>query len=245
MVEAIDARGWRDRLAPGVAAGAVRLVGATLRVTVDGVDALTPLWTRRQPIIYIAWHGRILMSPWVNERLRRTRGARAATVLASRSRDGELVARWVMRFGLSVVRGSSSRGGAMALRSLAAVLARSDDVVVVPDGPRGPARELHAGVVSLAALTGAPVVPFAVSASPAITLGTWDRFQIPLPFARAAVVFGAPITVARDVDRAVACRELAAALDAVTDDADRRAAQARANPAGKSATARSDRVRSA
>lgn len=235
----------RDRLVPVLAAPLVRLLGATLRLTVGGVDALAPLWSRGRPIIYIAWHGRILMCPWVNERLRRTHGARRVTVLASRSRDGELVARWVTRFGLAVVRGSSSRGGAMALRELAGTVARCEDVVIVPDGPRGPARELQAGVVALAALTGAPVVPCGLSASPAITLGTWDRFQIPRPFARAAVVFGAPVTLSRDADRQIACRGLAAALDAATDEADVVAGGARDTATHGRARDRSGTVRPA
>jgi len=102
------------KLVPPLAAAAVRALGITLRITDQGAEALEPLWAERRPLIYAVWHGRILMVPWLNVRLRRTRGARLARVLASRSRDGELVARWVQRFGLSVVRGSSSRGGAGA-----------------------------------------------------------------------------------------------------------------------------------
>ncbi|HET7340934.1 MAG TPA: DUF374 domain-containing protein, partial [Methylomirabilota bacterium] len=102
-------------LAIPLGTGAVRVLGATLRLREEGVDALRPLWAAGRPLIYAVWHSRILMVPWVNARLRRTRGARAAHVLASRSRDGELAARWVARFGLPVVRGSSSRGGATAL----------------------------------------------------------------------------------------------------------------------------------
>jgi lysophospholipid acyltransferase (LPLAT)-like uncharacterized protein len=120
---------------PPLAAAAVRALG-TLRITDQGAEALEPLWAERRPLIYAVWHGRILMVPWLNVRLRRTRGARLARVLASRSRDGELVARWVQRFGLAVVRGSSSRGGAEALRALAAAVQAGEDVVV-PDGPRG------------------------------------------------------------------------------------------------------------
>src|SRR6185369_10585718 len=99
-------------LAPPLAATAVRALGATLRLHEEGVERLTPRWVAGQPLIYAVWHGRILMIPWLTARLRRTRGARAVRVLASRSRDGEMVTRWATRFGLSVVRGSSSRGGA-------------------------------------------------------------------------------------------------------------------------------------
>lgn len=208
-------------LIPPVAAGAVRALGATLRLTEEGVPAMEPLWAARRPLIYAVWHGRILMIPWLNARLRRTRGARPVRVLASRSRDGELVARWVGRFGLGVVRGSSSRGGAEALRALAAALQAGEDVAVAPDGPRGPRERLQAGVVVLAAATGAPIVPVGFAARPARRLASWDRFLVPWPFARAALVFGQAVTVARDADRQTARAELEWALGEVTEIADR------------------------
>ena len=208
-------------LAPPAAAVAVRALGATLRLTERGVDALRPRWAAGQPLIYAVWHGRILMIPWLNARLRRTRGARAVRVLASRSRDGELVARWVARFGLSVVRGSSSRGGAEALRALAAAVRAGQDVAVVPDGPLGPRERVQAGIVVLAASTGAPIVPLAFAARPARRLASWDRFLVPLPFARAAVVFGTAATVSRDVDREIARVGVEHALHDVTAMADR------------------------
>lgn len=213
----------RDRL-PGLVARAlaivVRVLGATLRVRAVGTEALAPSWSARRPLIYAVWHGRILMVPWMNERLRR-RGARAVQVLASRSRDGDLVAAYVRRFGLGAARGSSSRGGAAGLRALAATLRAGGDVAVVPDGPRGPRERLQAGVVALAALTGAPVVPLAFAARPARRLASWDRFLVPWPFARCAVVFGAPVAVARDADRDIARREIERALTDVTLAADR------------------------
>jgi hypothetical protein len=207
-------------LAPPLAAAAVRALGATLRLTEDGLSAMEPLWAARQPLIYAVWHGRILMIPWLNARLSRTRGARRARVLASRSRDGEMVARWVGRFGLPVVRGSSSRGGAQALRALAGAVRAGEDVAVVPDGPRGPRERLQAGLVVLAATTGAPVVPVGFAAHPARRLGSWDRFLVPCPFARAAVVFGKAVSVARDADRETTRASLEAALREVTETAD-------------------------
>jgi len=71
-------------LTPPLAAGLVRLVGPTLRLRAEGVEALAPSWTAARPLIYCVWHGRILMVPWLNARLRRTHGARAVSVLASR-----------------------------------------------------------------------------------------------------------------------------------------------------------------
>ena len=205
-------------LAPPAAAVAVRALGATLRLTEAGVESMQALWEDPRPLIYAVWHGRILMVPWLSARFER---ARAVRVLASRSRDGELVARWVAHFGMSVVRGSSSRGGAGALRALAAAVRAGHDVAVVPDGPRGPRERLQAGLVVLAAVTGAPVIPLGFAARPARRLHSWDRFLVPLPFARAAVVFGKAATVPRDADREHARADLERALCEVTEAADR------------------------
>jgi len=211
----------REALVPPLAAGAVRALGATLRLREEGVEALQPLWAAGQPLIYAVWHGRILMVPWVNARLRRTRGARCVRVLASRSRDGELAARLAARFGLSVVRGSSSRSGGAALRELTAAVRAGEDVAVVPDGPRGPRERVQAGVIVLAAATGAPIVPCGFAARPARRLASWDRFLVPLPFARAAVVFGKPAGVPRDADRETARADLERVLAEVSEFADR------------------------
>jgi len=205
-------------LTPPLAAGLVRLVGPTLRLRAEGVEALAPSWTAARPLIYCVWHGRILMVPWLNARLRRTHGARAVSVLASRSRDGGLIADYARRFGLDVVRGSSSRGGAGALRALVAAVEAGRDVALAPDGPRGPRGQLGLGVVALAALTGAPVVPLGFAAW---RLATWDEFQIPRPFARAALVFGAMTSIARNADRERARKEIERSLDEVTACADR------------------------
>jgi hypothetical protein len=206
---------------PLAAALAVRALGVTLSVRAEGVDALRPLWRAGRPLIYGVWHGRILIVPWLNARFRRTEGARNVRVLASRSRDGELVAAFVRRFGLDVVRGSSSRGGAAALRELARALHAGEDVAVVPDGPRGPSCQAQAGIVSLAAATGAPIVPLGVSARPARRLQSWDRFLVPAPFARCAVVFGAPVRVGRDDDRETVRIAVERALQQATECADR------------------------
>ncbi len=208
-------------LASTLTAVIVTSLGTTLRIRVVGVERLAPLWSARRPLIYAVWHGRMVMMPWLNAWLRRTRGARRVVVLASRSRDGEIVSRYVARFGLTTVRGSSSRGGAGALRQLMAAVHAGEDIAVVPDGPRGPRCQLQPGVVALAALTGAPIVPLAFAARPARRLRSWDEQVIPFPFARSAVVFGEPRSVPRDADRARAAKDVERALNDTTADADR------------------------
>jgi lysophospholipid acyltransferase (LPLAT)-like uncharacterized protein len=198
----------------------VRILAATLRVRVLGLDEVAPFWRESRAVIYIVWHGRILLVPWLNARLRRSHRARCPVVLTSLSRDGDLLARYVRSFGLSVVRGSSSRGGDVGLRELIEAVRRGLDVAIVPDGPRGPSERLQPGVVMLAASTGAPVVPLAVGARPCRRLRSWDRFLVPWPFARSVLVFGPPVHVERTADRASVARELERALADVTARAD-------------------------
>ena len=225
--------GWRRvslAIGPALGAIAVRVLGGTLRVELEGVATVRPFWEQRRPLIYAIWHGRMLMAPWLNARLRRTDRARRVIGLASRSGDGELVARYAAKFDVGVIRGSSSRGGAAAVRALAGAVRAGDDVVIVPDGPRGPARRVAPGVVALAAMTGAPVIPLGIGAFPSRILKTWDRFLIPAPFACVAFVFAAPITV-DDGDRNAAVTVIEHALDEATELADAMAARAR-RPSG-------------
>ena len=213
-------------VAPTLGAMLVRGLGLTLRVRIVGVGDVEALWREGRAVIYVVWHGRILLVPWLNAWLCRTRGARAPLVLVSHSRDGELGARYARRFGLSTIRGSSSRGGGTALRALVAAIRNGMDVAIVPDGPRGPREQVQPGVVALAALTGAPVVPLAIGARPARRLSSWDRFLVPLPFARCVLAFGPPVPVDVGADREQAAKELGRALAEVTARADMLAAGA-------------------
>ena len=197
--------------APGMGAAAVRLLARTLRIRREEA-AVSSLWRAGTPAVYVVWHGRILLLPYLY-------GRRRAHILASRSRDGELVARFVGRFGFEVVRGSSSRGGAEALRLLARSLGDGHDVVVVPDGPRGPREMVKAGVVTLARISGAPIVPMALGASAEWRLSSWDEFRIPKPFSRCVLRFGDPIRVPGAANRAAAeasRKEVEAALRALS-----------------------------
>lgn len=201
--------------------GLVRALGATLRVREVRSPGLDALWRERRPAIYAVWHGRILMLPYLYG------GRHRVHVLASRSRDGEILSRFVQGFGVRVVRGSSSRGGGPALLALARLVREEGaEALVVPDGPRGPRQVAQPGAVLLGKLTGAPVVPVGFGAYPRTVLRTWDAFLLPHPLARAAVVFGEPIRIRADADRegveAARC-ELEAALARVTAEADRAA----------------------
>lgn len=203
---------------PALGALAVRALARTLRIRRDEA-AVAPFWAARAPVIYAVWHGRLLLLPYLY-------GHRGSHVLTSRSHDGELVARWIRRFGLVPVRGSSTRGGGEALRRLTRALRRGHEVVVVPDGPTGPPEVLKPGVIALARLSGAPIVPTAVGAAREWRLGSWDEFRIPKPFGRCVVRFGEPVRVPATADRSAqeaARKEVEAALRSLTWQVDEEA----------------------
>ncbi|PPQ27433.1 lysophospholipid acyltransferase family protein [Rhodopila globiformis] len=139
--------------------------------------------------------------------------------LVSHHRDGRFIGTVVRRFGIEPIFGSTSRGGAAGLRSLALALARGGQIGITPDGPRGPRRQAAPGVAQLAALAGVPVLPCAARTSRRIQLRTWDRMALPLPFGRGVLVCGPAIFVSRD-DWQAAVPAITAALNQVADQAD-------------------------
>ncbi|MDO8475106.1 MAG: DUF374 domain-containing protein [Candidatus Rokubacteria bacterium] len=206
------------KLAPAAASWALRLLAATLRLRREE-KTVEPLQAAGAGVIYVVWHARLLLLPYLYRR-------RGLFALVSRSEDGSMIADLLRRFGFVTVRGSSSRGGAGGLRALARAIGEGHSVVVVPDGPRGPREVCKAGVVVLARLTGAPVVPAALAASSEWRARSWDEFRIPKPFSRCVVRFGEPILVPRDIDaagEATARKEIEAALNAVTWQVDEEA----------------------
>ena len=140
---------------------------------------------------YIAalWHNRLLLISFV---LKKFFPERPGAGLISASRDGDLIADATKRFGFDVVRGSSSRTGAAALLELSNVLSSGRDVLITPDGPRGPAYQLGPGIIFLAQKTGAPVVPVNMEYSSCWRVKSWDRFIIPKPFSKVRVIIGQP-----------------------------------------------------
>lgn len=193
----------------------VQLIGRTTRLNTVVSPAVKDILDRGRPCLFAFWHRYQLFMVWEH----RNRGV---TALVSRSRDGDLIAGLLHRFGFRTVRGSSSRGGRDAYRDLIRIVESGGQAAVTPDGPRGPLRSVQGGVLALAAKTGAPIVPLAWAGSRVKTLSSWDRFLVPLPFGRCTVVFGDPLIVtgvSEDDERRV--RE---ALNRAEEEAQRRLA---------------------
>lgn len=171
------------------------------------------------PAVYVLWHGRLLSSAY------RYRKQGLATLI-SRNRDGDYIAGAIERWGFTVVRGSSSRGGTSALRSIVRLLQSGQSVAVTPDGPRGPRQIMKPGPLLAAQIAGVPIIPVSAGASRGRYFGGWDRFLVPAPFAWTPVALGQPIRVPPDATAAELDRLSTAveqSLNSLTDLVDRAA----------------------
>jgi lysophospholipid acyltransferase (LPLAT)-like uncharacterized protein len=197
-----------------LAAGLIRMLRATVRLRYHGAGRVRAWEAAGEHFILAFWHRHLLLMPYGYR-------GRRISVLISQSRDGELIARTVARFGIDAARGSSSRGGLAGMRSLLRRAEAGYDLAFTPDGPRGPASVVQPGVVLAAAATGLPIQPVAVAASHARRLRSWDRFLVPLPFSAVHFVYGEPLAVPRRGDLDAAARELARRLEAAEAEAER------------------------
>lgn len=210
----------------------IRLVDATSRWTLSGLEHYDAAAAGGKGVILAFWHGRLLMAATV-----RGETERPVYMLISAHRDGEIITRAVSGFGVRFIRGSAAtpgkpgknKSGASAIARMLAALGEGSVVGFTPDGPKGPGERVKPGVIRLAQMSGAPIVPAAFSTSRGRRLSTWDGFLLAAPFSKGYYVAGAPIEVPADADAAAQERfrlELETALKSVTDEADRRAGRA-------------------
>jgi len=168
---------------PPVGAWVIRCLGRSMRIESKGYQVVDELYREGKRAIFVFWHARQLLMPFAY------RGERAY-VLISQHQDGEIIARIIERFGFLAVRGSSTRGGVEALRELIRLGHSGLDLVVTPDGPKGPAQVAKIGVIQLARATGLPIVPITAACSKKNSsragIGSWFRGPV-----RAGSFFGA------------------------------------------------------
>jgi lysophospholipid acyltransferase (LPLAT)-like uncharacterized protein len=211
-----DAR--RVRWAVRLGVPLIRLLARTWRVREVGREGWLRCRAERRPVIVALWHGQML--PLVE--YHRDQGV---SVLISEHRDGEIIARVVEALGFRTIRGSTSRGGARALLEIVRTLRRGEEVAITPDGPRGPRHSFAGGALVAAQRSGAPVIPVLAHVSRAWRLRSWDRFEIPKPFARIVVAYGEPTYVEAATAQAAAeeAPRFEALMHAVAETAERAA----------------------
>ena len=179
------------RLISAIGYPLIAALGSTLKWQTEGLEHYDAIVASgRQPIMAF-WHGRILPATYYFRR-------RGIVVITSENFDGEWIAGIIERFGYGTARGSTSRGGKKALLQLTREMALGRPAGFTVDGPRGPARVAQPGAVWLAQATGNPVVPFHLEADRYWSTRSWDRTQIPKPFATVALAVGEPFNVPAD-----------------------------------------------
>ena len=173
----------------------LRCVCGSNRLTVTGENIFRE-YVEQGGNIFAFWHSHLFyLAYFYVKHVQR----RKIAMLVSLSRDGDYGAALVRRLHQDAVRGSTSRGGQRAVRKLAAKIAEGCNIAITPDGPRGPARHVNEGIVKLAQITGARIIPLSYDATSKRLLKSWDRFVIVKPFGRVHVAFGEPIEVPRNI----------------------------------------------
>ena len=152
---------------------------------------------RDRPFILCAWHNRLAYAMVaIREGVQPKTGRRMAAMVSA-SRDGAFLVEILRAFDVEPVRGSTSRRGRQALLELSRQVKAGLHLGITPDGPRGPCYEIQDGILSLAQLTGLPIVPLGCQARRKVRFKSWDRFQLPWPLTRCDVAFGEPLEVPR------------------------------------------------
>ena len=205
MNELLYKNSFPHALLSGLAWLYVRFMALTSKISVKGdgtLPGIYTIWHRQEVIMTYAQRGRNLVG------------------LVSKSKDGEYMARILMRFGFSFVRGSTTSGGFLSLRSLIKAARAGYSLAITPDGPKGPVFKVQPGAIYLAQKAGIPVIPCASAYTKKKILRSWDKYQFPLPFGRVQVVYGAPFYVAETDDIPAKAIELENVLNALTAEAE-------------------------
>ena len=207
----------------GLAAGYLRLVHKTSSFTFDPSDPFAE-YAHLAPVIFTMWHGQHFMLPFARVFDFDTR------VLISRSNDGEVNALVAEKLGVTTIRGSTARdpsrmiekGGMVGFLEMKQALEEGACVTMTADISNLAARRAGKGIVSLAKVSGRPIIPLAYATSRRIDVTSWDRATINLPFSRAACAVGVPVAVPGDADDATIeakRKEVEASLNDATDRA--------------------------
>ena len=170
----------------------VDLLCRSLNVTFKNKEVIDSLEKANQNYVLAFWHGQMLLA-WYCHRDKKF------TALISKSKDGELLSRILKHWKYNVVRGSSSKGGDVALGIMVDYARNGDSVVLTPDGPTGPIHKMKAGAVITAKKSNIPVVFLAVGYKKKRILKSWDNFEIPKFFSDANVVYSEAFNIKPDV----------------------------------------------
>lgn len=166
----------------------INLLCKSLKIETVNQEVIEELRKRNQNFVLAFWHSTMLL-PWYVHR------DQNFAALTSLSKDGDLLARQLKSWNYKVVRGSSSKGGDVALGIMVDLAKNNFSVAITPDGPRGPLRKFKAGAVITAKKSGIPIILAGVGFQKKRKLKSWDRFEVPKFFSKAKIVYSEPIFV--------------------------------------------------
>ena len=213
------------RLGSWLASILIRFIRKTTRIEVKGREHFDEALALDRGVILAFWHGGMLVPMMAHVGM-------DVGVLVGEHEDGELIARVLSSFGFPLVRGSATRGGRHAMAGMTERLRANKIMAITPDGPSGPYHECKAGLVVLASRTGTPILPKVSASSHSITLKSWDRFRIVMPFSRCILRYGNPVLPDGD-GRTADARALAREIEKILERLEREAmAEAGVKPSG-------------
>jgi len=207
------------RLVARCVLGVLRLLFWTVRIKRRSAVPEANMFENPSPqrFLYSVWHDGILVALLAGRH-------RHMAALVSRHQDGSYLSDALQMVNVSTIRGSSSRGGAQAVRQLMNS-ANDKHVTITSDGPRGPRRQTKQGIIYLASKTGRPIVPVAMSCDRAWRIpGSWTDMLLPKPFSNVYILGGEPVEVPDDLDRDGIRHHVARlqeAMDRVNDESER------------------------
>ena len=196
----------------------IKLVFATSKWETINKNIPEAFWQYDTPFILCFWHGRLLMMPCCWDL------SKKINLLTSLHKDGQLISKTVSHFGFKFIKGSTTKGGARAMRNILKTLELGECIGLTPDGPRGPRMVAKDGVISIASLSGVPIIPITYSIVRGKNLDTWDNFLLAFPFSRGIFVWGDPIFVEKNVNHSKRERirkEIENELIKITNEADK------------------------
>jgi hypothetical protein len=206
---------FRNKLTANLIYGIINFDCRTSKIIRINENILNENREKYKNVIFAFWHGRQFVLMFEH-------GYRGVGIMTSLSEDGELQTVVMSRFRYDIVRGSAEKRGAVeGTIKLIEKVNELKDIAFAVDGPKGPGFKPKSGVIFIARKTGRPIIPVSSSARRKKLFNNWDKFLLPYPFNRCAVVYGKPIFVSREDNIDEKAEELEIELNRITDVADK------------------------
>ncbi len=212
----LNIRFMREVLLPNLAYLIIKILSSSLNIKYINREKVEESIKAGDKIIFAFWHQRqfFLVNPHSGFRL---------ALMTSLSKDGELQTAILSKFGYRCIRGSSSKGGVSALKAMVRIVREGYNVALAVDGPKGPIYEVKDGILFLAKMTKAVIIPVSASSKSFVFKKAWDRYMLPIPFSKAVIIYGEPITISEKDEISVKREEVKRSLDYLTLTADKEA----------------------